>query len=113
MGTAAAAGNAEIVAELLLAKANPDVQDVDGETPLHYAALAGQESTARLLLRAGAQASVESFFMETPFRVASQNVAKVFDVNTAAVTALLSKDICLRDKMDQQKEFARVVPKKV
>merc|ERR1712039_886104 len=106
---AAAGGYTDIVASLLLAKACPDVQDVDGESPLHYAAMAGQPHTARVLLRAGAQASVESFFMETAYRVAQQNVASVFGVDTSGVANLLTKDVGWRDAMIRTLDVGRTL----
>ena len=53
----------EIVGKLLAAGADPDAQDVDGETPLFFARSA---AAARLLLAAGANASHRSDFGRNP-----------------------------------------------
>jgi len=52
-----------------------NVIDSDGETPLHYAALAGQVESAKILLEANADLQQESFFFETPLEVVSQQPA--------------------------------------
>ncbi|MEM7037348.1 MAG: ankyrin repeat domain-containing protein [Bacteroidota bacterium] len=56
--TAAAAGEAQIVSNLLAIEFDLKATDMAGNTPLHAAAAAGQERTVRLLLEKGA--SVEA-----------------------------------------------------
>uniref|UniRef100_A0A0G4GKE2 Uncharacterized protein n=1 Tax=Chromera velia CCMP2878 TaxID=1169474 RepID=A0A0G4GKE2_9ALVE len=47
-------GGAERVSLLLDGGASPDLEDLTGSTPLHYALLAGQAASVKLLLAAGA-----------------------------------------------------------
>ncbi|OAY44946.1 potassium channel AKT2/3 [Manihot esculenta] len=51
--TAASAGNAAFLEELLRAKLDPDIGDSKGRTPLHFAASKGHEDCALALLRHG------------------------------------------------------------
>ena len=61
---------AERVQALLVAGARPNVQDEDGETPLHYAAQLGRQRVAAALLAAGPDRAVRNQKQETPEEVA-------------------------------------------
>ena len=69
--------------------ANPSPEDVHGETPLHYAALAGQAECFWVLLERGASAEAESIFGETALEVAIMNPAAFAGVDTADIFVLL------------------------
>ena len=56
---AVAKGNIEAVKQHLAAGTNVNAIDVDGETPLHKAALMGHKKIAELLISAGADANVK------------------------------------------------------
>lgn len=47
-----------------------DMQDEDGQTPLHYAALCGQQAVAELLLASGADASIADYEGQTAQQLA-------------------------------------------
>jgi len=46
------------------------------ETPLHYCTVAGQATAAEVLMQAGADPTIESFFLETAMEVAQQELAR-------------------------------------
>merc|ERR1712176_1182242 len=56
---------------------------------MHYAAVAGEAGTVKLLLRYGARAGAESNFAETPLFIAQQNPAEFLGVDTRKVVSLL------------------------
>ena len=58
--------------ELLARGADPNIPDIKGQTPLHYAARCGQEG-ARDLIQAGANIEATDHTLFTPLHVASQN----------------------------------------
>lgn len=57
------------------------------ERPLHYAALAGSAPAVQVLLRANADPTVRSAFLETPLDVARENAAAYLGVDTVARSA--------------------------
>ena len=59
--------------ELLARGADPDIPDVKGQTPLHYAARCWWEEGARDLIQAGANIEATDHTLFTPLHVASQN----------------------------------------
>merc|ERR1711933_392102 len=74
---------------LLSLKGDPNAQDIDGETPLHYAAIAGCADAARLLLKYGADLEVANWNAEVPLDLAELNLAYFLGVDTAAVQEVL------------------------
>jgi ankyrin repeat protein len=52
--------------------ADPNARDIDGTTPLHYAAKNGFGEVVRLLLEQGADARVINHYGETPLRLAAR-----------------------------------------
>ncbi len=71
---AAAAGDtAQIAAMLTADSASALIQDVDGTTPLHWAALGGHLDILRLLLAAGADVEAVDSHGVTPFYLAAVN----------------------------------------
>lgn len=85
-------------------KSNMDAQDLDGETALHYAIMAGQTSTASLLISAGADTECENFFMEPPLLVAKQNPAYFLGVNTKGVVEALGSAATRRTLINRLSE---------
>ena len=69
---AAAAGQAEVVRQLLAAGAALDSRDDRDRTPLHYAAQAGKEATVQVLLAAGAALAGRDDLDRTPLHYAAQ-----------------------------------------
>jgi ankyrin repeat protein len=65
--------NADAVAALLNARANVNVQDIEGFTPLHLAAQQGALQAARELLDRGAAVDAETVHGNTPLFVAVFN----------------------------------------
>jgi hypothetical protein len=64
-------GNSEIVDELLKYKAEVNVKDGIGLTPLHHASMTGDFDSARLLLKAGANVNADSV-RQTPLHLATK-----------------------------------------
>jgi len=73
---AAAAGDAEEVAQLLAAVASVDVRNAQGDTPLATAALAGQFAMVQQLLMAGAD--VTAALVRLRYTVQHNVVTSVF-----------------------------------
>ena len=71
--TAALDNDVPTIKALLKAGEVPDIQDVQGFTPLHMAAQQGSLEAARALLGAGASIEVENSFGNTPLFVAVFN----------------------------------------
>ena len=69
---AAAAGQAEVVRQLLTAGAALEAGDDRDRTPLHHAALAGAEATVQQLLAAGADVAARDWRNATPLHQAAQ-----------------------------------------
>jgi len=90
LSAAAAKGHLEQIEFLIDSSADPNMGDDKGEAPLHYAALAGQEAAARLLVQRGARATNESHFSERPLDVALHNPAEFVGVDTTVVAAYLA-----------------------
>lgn len=70
--SAAAARNADLVAMILHAGANPNAQQQSGYTALHSAAFHGDLEMAKVLLEAGAQRHIRSHEGHTPADLAAQ-----------------------------------------
>jgi len=68
--SAASAGDAERVRELLKKGADPNVRDEYGNTPLHVAAYEGHVDVVRLLLEHGADPTVKNKDGDTPLDLA-------------------------------------------
>jgi hypothetical protein len=87
---AASKGNIAIMDTLLQLKASLYDRDSNGETPLHYAALAGRADSAKLLLRHDAEIlDVVSSFEETALDVARQNPGEFLGIDTSELQSLL------------------------
>jgi hypothetical protein len=56
----------EIAALLITSGANPNVVNVNGETPLHWAAFHGSKETVEVLLSKGANVNAKNVYDETP-----------------------------------------------
>lgn len=68
---AAWSGNGRVLPQLVRSKGfSPDDEDVDGWTPLHFAALAGQDELVRMLLQLGCHPDRWSKYGSTPAMVA-------------------------------------------
>lgn len=76
---------------LLEAKMDPNVEDDMKDRPLHYAAMAGQEDLAQILVAAGADPWGENCYTETALQVARQSPAAFLGVDTTKVVKFLSK----------------------
>jgi ankyrin repeat protein len=63
--------NLNLVNDLIVLGANLDLQDEDGETPLHGATIKGNEEIARILIDAGANVNVQTNYGKTPLHVAA------------------------------------------
>jgi cytohesin len=63
-------GDVQEVARLLAAGADPNVKDLDGHTPLHYAAEQCRADIAELLLKHGADPNARDNQGETPLHIA-------------------------------------------
>ena len=102
---AVAAKSYSTVQQLLSHGFPPDPTDSMHETPLHYAALAGDLHLVRLLLDARADPVMESVFGETPFDVARQGAASFLGSDCRAVADFL-KETCTR-RLAQPRKFLR------
>eukprot|EP00913_Durusdinium_trenchii_P002250 g2079.t1 len=71
------------------------------ERPLHYAALAGSAPAVQVLLRANADPTVRSAFLETPLDVARENAAAYLGVETAKILELLQSAEALEWQLAQ------------
>ena len=71
-------------------KADANAEDHIMETRLHYTALTGQWTCAKILPTHGAKSDAVSSFGETPLEVADQAVVEYLGVNTNSVVKLLS-----------------------
>lgn len=60
MHVAAFVGNSNVVSDLIIRKASPNVVSIRGETPLHLAAKACQPDVISTLLQHGADVNVKS-----------------------------------------------------
>ncbi|GIL98896.1 hypothetical protein Vretimale_4226 [Volvox reticuliferus] len=70
---AAWSGNVRVLPQLVYAKGfSPDEVDVDGWTPLHFAALAGHDEAVRLLLSLKCQPDRKSKYGSTPAMLAAK-----------------------------------------
>jgi hypothetical protein len=67
------AGNIDILNLVLDAKANLRQQDVDGNTPLHYAVMLGNQEMYDLLIKKGADPNVKNKGGKTPGDLLKQN----------------------------------------
>ncbi|CAE7254436.1 unnamed protein product [Symbiodinium natans] len=73
----------------------PDPTDEMHETPLHYAALAGDSRMVQLLLEARADPYMESVFGETPLNVARDGAAAFLGYDSSAVAPLIeAAELC-------------------
>uniref|UniRef100_M4BKI8 Uncharacterized protein n=1 Tax=Hyaloperonospora arabidopsidis (strain Emoy2) TaxID=559515 RepID=M4BKI8_HYAAE len=66
------AGHANVVEQLLDAGADPQVEDKDGNTPLHFTSRSGNYRATYLLLTAGADPDMPNEQDETAFDIAEQ-----------------------------------------
>lgn len=64
----------EAIQFLLAAGANPNVRDIDGKTPLHYAAALNMPGVANALLNSGADGSLKDKRNQTPWKYIEENV---------------------------------------
>eukprot|EP00747_Dinoflagellata_sp_TGD_P170673 gnl/TRDRNA2_/TRDRNA2_202831_c0_seq1.p1 gnl/TRDRNA2_/TRDRNA2_202831_c0~~gnl/TRDRNA2_/TRDRNA2_202831_c0_seq1.p1 ORF type:complete len:360 (-),score=36.02 gnl/TRDRNA2_/TRDRNA2_202831_c0_seq1:10-1089(-) len=89
----AASGAVGMLALLLKRNAQPETWDNDGETPLHYAALAGQAATATILLNHGANLTARSFTRvpQTPLEFSQHNPGKFLGVDARLVRDVLER----------------------
>jgi len=97
----AAKGNLAALKSLLVALADPNVEDHYRETPLHYAAFAGQAAATKTLLKHGAVARAESAFAETPMLVAAQSPAGFLGVQSEFVHKTLAVWIAAGEEAPQ------------
>eukprot|EP00438_Fugacium_kawagutii_P017895 Skav201912 [mRNA] locus=scaffold3992:141841:142413:+ [translate_table: standard] len=67
----------------------PDPTDAMHETPLHYAALAGDSRMVQVLLEASADPCMESVFGETPLDVARDRAAAFLGYDSSVAAQLL------------------------
>jgi len=78
---AARTGNVERVAEILDAGVDPNVQDIDGHrTPLHFACAHGHKKVVELLVRRGADLSVQDGSEQTPLHQLVMNKMDVLAI---------------------------------
>merc|ERR1712217_450034 len=73
-------------------QADPNRRDAMGETPLHYAALAGETDAARLLIRCGARVDIRSIDEEPASAVAKLNPARFLKIATSKVRAYIRSE---------------------
>ena len=88
---AASKGHLKLCELLLKAGADPNADDLVGDTALHYAALSGQAETAKVLIDKGARTDRINCHMMTPLNLAEQNPAKFIGINTAEVCNVLKR----------------------
>jgi len=67
-------GNLSVVCELLESSANPNLQDCDGESPLHWACFGGSPDLIRFLMDAGANPLLDDHERLSPLEWARTNV---------------------------------------
>ncbi len=87
LANAVVGDQAEIVAKLLLASANPNTVDTGGLTPLHLCARNYSAESAKLLLGAGALVDAQDLFGNTPLSDAvfdSRGRSALIDILLAA-----------------------------
>ena len=72
---AAEQGNIEVVKQHLSAGADVNVQDFDGWTPLHWAAMEGHKKIAELLITNGADVNTIDVDGKTPLDYAKGEIA--------------------------------------
>ena len=101
---AAVSADSILVAEKLLAHGfPPNATDVMQETPLHYAALAGNTGMVKWLLSARADPQMESKYGETPLDIAKQNVAAFLGKDsTACAAALIEWEGTRREPLEEE-----------
>merc|ERR1712232_1035089 len=68
---------------------DPDSPDLEGDTPMHYAAIGGHVATLQLLLDAGADPECENFNSETPLEYAQMDQAYFLGVSSKDVQELI------------------------
>ena len=90
---AAAAGQAEVVRQLLTAGAALEAGDDRDRTPLHHAAQAGKEATVEVLLAAGAALEARDELDRTPLHFAAQ----AGEAATVQVLLAAGADVAARD----------------
>lgn len=85
--------------ELLLSRgADPNIQDSRGNTPLHDAAISGDVTVARALVRGGADVTVRNSAGEDVLAVAAESLgAGVFSRNQFAIPITISSQIDFDD----------------
>ena len=107
--TFAISGLVQFMEFLLSIKADPNVRDSDGQTPLHLAAERGQKEAVELLLDRGAKTDVQAYDGDTPLHralVEKQNeIAKILinkgaDVNIANNRGITPKQIAAFNVFD-------------
>lgn len=85
-------GNLAEVKKLILEDANPNIQNTDQETPLHWASAKGHTEIVKVLLEAGANVNEKNLFGSTPLHWASERY------HTEIVTLLISNKANVNEK---------------
>jgi len=96
---AASMGHVEIVGFLLDIRADPNEEDVDGETALHYAAAGCQAMCAKFLVSRGALGAKLSFREETPLDIAQHNPAYFLGKKSDEVADFLLHERSFRQEL--------------
>jgi len=80
-------GHIDLIMPLVRSRGDPDIQDVDGWTPLHHAAYNGRDEVVPLLLEASADLNITGRGGLTPFQVAKLPT-KAADLSDATLVLL-------------------------
>ena len=82
-----------------------------GDFDAQIASKAGQATTAQLLMQAGADPTIESFFSETAMEVAQQELA-YWLVDTAEVQSVLTQNLTDGEKQAMHEAFSKQMQQK-